>query len=323
MGEGSEKAVVAGGCCFFLLLLIGILVGCSFGVLVPNTVGIDFDGTTQKINEGKLFPNGRHYIGLGHVFLQFPTSLQTVEFADMTSRADRDDPKFGSSSALSCGSKDGQALDIELSFFFRIDTANVASVVGIYKAYRTNYMNTVISLAQDAIKNTAVFFNTVEFFTNRTEISALMHENIKTTLKEMSMDLYSTQLRNIKLTSNFESKVVDKIVSAQTDKTAQETGKALAVKADTGVINQKASTEIAVIRANAQSSSSVMTGSAAASAVKTRIEADAKALGTLKTGLLDSNDQVLQFLWSQTLQNDAGSKLIVGLDKNPVIVSAV
>ena len=37
--------------------------------------------------------------------------------------------------------------------------------------------------------------------------------------------------------------------------------------------------------------------------------------------LLTNNAQVLQYLWSQTLRDDTHSKLLVGLDSNPAIIS--
>ena len=62
-------------------------------------------------------------------------------------------------------------------------------------------------------------------------------------------------------------------------------------------------------------------GTASANAAKRKIEADSGALKLLKADLLSNNAQVLQYLWSQTLRDDTHSKLLVGLDSNPAIVS--
>ena len=62
-------------------------------------------------------------------------------------------------------------------------------------------------------------------------------------------------------------------------------------------------------------------GTASANAAKRRIEADSGALRLLKEDLLTNNAQVLQYLWSQTLRDDTHSKLLVGLDSNPAIIS--
>ena len=99
------------------------------------------------------------------------------------------------------------------------------------------------------------------------------------------------QLRNIKLSDNFEDAIIDKIVSAQADKTATEMGLALQVRADTAVIVQQSDTNIAVMRAGADSEAVVTTGTASAMAAKQKIEADSAALKLLKADLLSNNAQ--------------------------------
>lgn len=318
MSEGSEqKASIIGGCCCVLFLISGGLVGCSFSVLEYNQVGIDFDATSQSINEDKLYTNGRHFIGLAHSFFVYPTYLLTVEFAE-TSHAGSAD---GQSGVLNAGSKDGQAIDIELSFFVRIDTSQVSNVVNLYKEYRTTFMPTVIGKAKDAVKGTTVQFETLEFFTNRTDISNEIHSALSNKLATMSMTVEAVQLRNIKLSTNFESAIIDKIVSAQADKTASQMGLAKLVLANTKVFVQTSDSTIAVIQAEANSEANITMGAASANAVRERIEADSSALKLLKADLLSNNAQVLQYLWSQTLRDDTSSKLLVGLDTNPAIVS--
>lgn len=318
MADDPPKGAVIGGCCFILLIISGGLVGCSFSTLGYHHVGLDFDATSQSLNEDKLFGSGRHFIGLAHSFIQYPTYLHTIEFAEGSSI---DGPTSGSSGPLSCGSKDGQAIVVELSFFMRINTSDVMNVVNIYKEYRTSYMPTVISRAQDAVKGTTVLFETLEFFTNRSKIAEAIHGSLSVSLASMSMLVEAVQLRDIQLSSNFEQAIIDKIVSAQADKTATEMGLAQQVIADTGVFVQRADTEIAVLTADASSEAVVTTGSATADASKRKIEADSDALKLLKTGLLSNNAQVLQYLWTQTLRDDRHSKLLVGLENNPAIVS--
>jgi len=314
---GREKQTVLGGCCLVIALISGGLIGCSFSILEYNQVGIDFDSTSQSINEEKLFTNGRHFIGLAHSFFVYPTRLLTVEFAERHDTGTAD----GQSGSLTAGSKDGQAIVIEISFFLRLNTKEVMNVVNLYKEYRTTFMPTVMSKATNAIKETTVKFETLEFFTNRTNISTAIHTALSASIASMSMDVELVQLRNIKLSDNFEDAIIDKIVSAQADKTATEMGLALQVQADTAVIVQQSDTNIAVIRAGADSEAVVTTGTASANAAKKKIEADSGALKLLKADLLSNNAQVLQYLWSQTLRDDTHSKLLIGLDSNPAIVS--
>ena len=69
----------------------------------------------------------------------------------------------------------------------------------------------------------------------RSDISDAIHEALSEALAPLSMVVTSVQLRNIQLSTNFEEAIVDKIVSAQADKTATEMGLAQQVQVDTCV----------------------------------------------------------------------------------------
>ena len=203
----KQKATVIGGCCCLLLALAGGLIGCSFGIVGINEVGLDFDSIAVVVDDSKLFENGRFFIGLGHGFLLYPTYLMTVEFKKAGSEdIGWDTDKSASGGVLACASKDGQQLDIELSYFVRIDTSDVSNVVNLYNAHKFNYLQTLVQISQDAIKGTSTQFNTYEYFQNRTAISEAFEKSLSATLQQMYMTVHSVQLRDIQLTAGFEAR---------------------------------------------------------------------------------------------------------------------
>ena len=355
----KQKATVIGGCCCLLLALAGGLIGCSFGIVGINEVGLDFDSIAVVVDDSKLFENGRFFIGLGHGFLLYPTYLMTVEFKKAGSEdIGWDTDKSASGGVLACASKDGQQLDIELSYFVRIDTSDVSNVVN---AHKFNYLQTLVQISQDAIKGTSTQFNTYEYFQNRTAISEAFEKSLSDTLQQMYMTVHSVQLRDIQLTAGFEARapapaararprrrgppprrrvpalrpplstaappspaqtaIEDKIVSAQRNKTMTETGLALQVRADTSVAVSRADAEIKVLQAEAGATAVSTLGEASAGATKTLIDADTTALQGLKSDLLQTNAELLQYLWIETLADASSSKLLIGLNNNPAIVS--
>ena len=115
--------------------------------------------------------------------------------------------------------------------------------------------------------------------------------------------------------------IEDKIVSAQRNKTMTETGLALQVRADTSVAVSRADAEIKVLQAEAGATAVSTLGEASAGATKTLIDADATALQGLKSDLLQTNAELLQYRWIETLADASSSKLLIGLNNNPAIVS--
>ena len=236
----------------------------------------------------------------------------------------------------------------------RIDTSDVSNVVNLYNAHKFNYLQTLVQISQDAIKGTSTQFNTYEYFQNRTAISEAFEKSLSATLQQMYMTVHSVQLRDIQLTAGFEARapappparppppppaptfaplstgappspaqtaIEDKIVSAQRNKTMTETGLALQVRADTSVAVSRADAEIKVLQAEAGATAVSTLGEASAGATKTLIDADATALQGLKSDLLQTNAELLQYLWIETLADASSSKLLIGLNNNPAIVS--
>ena len=81
-GQGDTQGLFIGGCvCCVLLITSAILFGVSWSSLEPNEVGIEYNGNTLSINTDELFTSGRHFLGLGHSFIVYPKTLQTVKFA--------------------------------------------------------------------------------------------------------------------------------------------------------------------------------------------------------------------------------------------------
>ena len=95
------------GCSFCLMILIVItFVILSFSSLPINTYGLDYSPITKQINEN-IFTSGYHYLGFMHKFIEYPTTMQTLEFSD-TNTANR--------GAIEARSKDGLMVNFRAQF---------------------------------------------------------------------------------------------------------------------------------------------------------------------------------------------------------------
>jgi hypothetical protein len=63
------------------IILFSVLLGVSFGTLEATEVGLDYNYNNFQIDSSVLYQPGRYYIGLGHVFLKFPSDLRTIRFS--------------------------------------------------------------------------------------------------------------------------------------------------------------------------------------------------------------------------------------------------
>jgi hypothetical protein len=58
-----------------------ILFVTSWGVLEYTEIGLDYNAITRSIADETYHP-GRYWLGIGHMFLKFPSTVQNVMFSD-------------------------------------------------------------------------------------------------------------------------------------------------------------------------------------------------------------------------------------------------
>jgi len=68
------------GCCSFVVLTV-VMILMSIASLPVNTYGLDYASITKTINPN-VYTSGWHYIGFMHKFIQYPATMQTLDFSD-------------------------------------------------------------------------------------------------------------------------------------------------------------------------------------------------------------------------------------------------
>jgi hypothetical protein len=95
------------GCvsCFGAVILVTLL-SLMINTLDYNKVGLNYSGIFSSV-EKQTYYSGIHFLGLGHYFLEYPTTIQTLEFSN----------SIGSDMpTINCRTADGLSLDLEISF---------------------------------------------------------------------------------------------------------------------------------------------------------------------------------------------------------------
>jgi len=116
-------------CCFVLSVLItgSILLAVSFVVVEPNFVGIDFNANQMEIDTSGVYEAGRHFLGVGHYFVLFPTTEQAMSF-------EGENRIYGRT-------KDGLAVTVELVLYYKLLESD-KDYFGLYYEHGPNYDKT-------------------------------------------------------------------------------------------------------------------------------------------------------------------------------------
>lgn len=180
----------------------------AFSSLEYTELGLNYSTVTNTV-EDKGYTAGRFFLGLGHSFIKFPATVQTIQFSD---EADSSGPSLRSRTS------DGLEVVLEISFQYQV---NASVVYKLYEKYGTSYDPVYVSMAIDLVTSMATEYNATAFFNDRTTIGLAMEDNIKSVFSTSAyVSVPYFQLRSVGLPADFEKAIQDTEVANQDIQTA-------------------------------------------------------------------------------------------------------
>ena len=268
---GKEKFVAGGGCFCALLIAGAIMIGCSFGVLGPTDMGLDYDSINIRINEVDLFENGRYFIGLGHEFIIFPKRLKTIRMSDQASSGggEGEEGEERVTSQLLARTMDGLPVTLDLSFQYRL-MPSAESLVKLYKDFQTDYESAYIRIARNVLRDVAADYQAFNYFYNRSVISSAMRGSLDVALMQHSATVQSFQLLNILLPPRFSSAIEETEIARQEIENAGYQQAVSITEANTRVREAERQAKIILLAANATAANITLQARAIISAAELR-----------------------------------------------------
>ena len=260
---GKEKFVAGGGCFCALLIAGAIMIGCSFGVLGPTDMGLDYDSINIRINEVDLFENGRYFIGLGHEFIIFPKRLKTIRMSDQASSGggEGEEGEERVTSQLLARTMDGLPVTLDLSFQYRL-MPSAESLVKLYKDFQTDYESAYIRIARNVLRDVAADYQAFNYFYNRSVISSAMRGSLDVALMQHSATVQSFQLLNVLLPPRFSSAIEETEIARQEIENAGYQQAVSITEANTRVREAERQAKIILLAANATAANITLQASA-------------------------------------------------------------
>ena len=255
-GCDGVKVKVGGCCCCTVLIASAIMVGCSFGVLDPTQFALDYDTVNFQIADGVLYTGGRHFIGLGHQFIIFPNTLQTVRMGSV-SAGEGSDGETVKTSSLLARTEDGLQVTLDISFQYRL-TADLEQIIKLYSDFQDNYRPAYVRIARNVLRDVASEFQAFQYFYNRTVVGAKMREVLNQALANHSAIVQAFQLLNVELPTRFSSAIEGTEVARQAIENARYQQDVARTEANTRVEEAKRQALIIALEANATAQSTTL-----------------------------------------------------------------
>lgn len=212
-----DRQTAGGSACGGLLVLVIVYIALSFDVLGPTQAGLDFNRIRYQIddtgdNGDGLHSGGLHWLGVGHAFIKFPLTVQTIEFS-------KQGGAYNKGGLLRSRTSDGLEVLLEVSMQYQLQ---FGQILDLYKKFGEEYEAVFVLLAMDTINREATKYDATTFFNNRTKVQEGFTVDMKRIFKDEALcELPFFQLRSVSLPQYFEVAIQTTEVKKQDIKTAE------------------------------------------------------------------------------------------------------
>jgi len=273
-------------CCFIVNFICLILFfPCTMSQLGQFKYGMIRNKVTGYIDLSKQYEPGRYWIGFWQEFVEFPSTLQTIEFAD-----ERPEAGVQHLSVLKSRDKDGKQIMLDISIQYKLHKDSIGL---LYKDMLLEYENIFIAELRDQLAKAANLYAIEDAWQNYDSIVNLMRVRCEAVLQKRYADCWGLQLWGVTLTKRYESKLIQTQVRKQAQKT--ETAKKInaEVRAKTAVLLAEYKKNVTILRSGGEARSYNITQLAVATAQANFISAQAKALHIVKDRVCPGYARVL------------------------------
>jgi len=297
----KKKLILAVLFVVFILVPSIVLFSVSFASLQATEVGLDYNHNTKHVDTN-VYSSGLYMLGLGHTFIKFPTTLQTVDFEG--------------GSQVTCFTLDGLPVTLSLSFQYKFAPS---SAYDLYMKFGLNYEVVYQNIALHQIAEVSAKYTAYQFFNEPTTIGTFLLKSLQDSFATLFASVEFLQLKSVGLPQVFEDAIQDTIVAEQQIQKAGYQLDTAMVQASTMVQNATYIANITLINAAADATNILQTQRATAMAMANLIDIEAISYASVSIDLgFTDADQLLDYIWLETLSEQDSAELFIGFPAAPV-----
>lgn len=362
MAGNKEAGIFGLGIGGLILVVCLVLVGCvavvgffvficSFHIVEDNHIGLKYDKNNFKVKDS-VWENGRHLSGPGMKFVQYPITIQYMEFVGSASRtytmetdiigmppADEETSESDTTinsqyqkigyNTVNGWSLDGQNIYLQVSYFYRVKNEGIYD---LYMNYGEYWVGFLARITYTKIKEISTTFHTLDFFTQRQAISTAILNGMRAVVLEHmgnSIEIDSVQLRDVDVDYAYENSIQEKLIALQSKRQAEVQQQIDTIKEEINQINAETTAEVNLIYAESEAQALQIRGIADAQAdqilfgTETQAYQDANADIAIYSAADQDRTHLFQFMYVNSMRYiDNDISLFMGFEKPIIQVAA-
>ena len=276
--------------CFtsFLLLFFG------FASLEATEFGLNYSWISKNISPN-IKENGLYYIGIGHSFIKFPKTVQTIEFSNQ---------KSANKGPIQSRTSDGLEVTLEISFQYILTKEKIYE---LYTKYGSNYNYIFQNIAVHTLTEEATKYTAYNFFMDRGKIK----DDFQMELNEIFEQLcYSSivflQLRSVDLPSLFEESIQESEVKKQDILRAKAEQNKIMIEVDTKIKAAEYQKDVIINMAEGEAEAIYKQNKADVESLMKMQETQVNVYKNLKNTLGLDNTKLLNLMKSKLIKGYSG-----------------
>lgn len=278
-----------------------ILIINSFSSLEFNEYGLDYSGISKSINPTPQTA-GIFFLGIGHSFIRFPKTVQTLEYSK---------DKKANSGPLQSRTSDGLEVILEISFQYKLE---YSGIFNLYMLYGPEYSQIFDRMGIDVLTDLATGYTAYDFFMERTKIGEAMQTALDQHFRTncfSSVEFF--QLRSVDLPDKFESAIQLSEVKKQDIKKAQAEKEKMVVELETSRIKAEYQKNVTINLATGEAKSITAKNQADVASFKLLAQARANSYQALKDELGLTGPQLLDLIKAKLIRDYNPQNLTIAI----------
>ena len=276
-------------CCIsFLLIIFG------FASLEATEYGLNYSWISKNISPN-VKENGLYFIGIGHSFIKFPKTVQTIEFSKQ---------KTANKGPIQSRTSDGLEVTLEISFQYILTKDKIYE---LYNKYGSNYNYIFQNIAVHTLTEEATKYTAYNFFMDRGKIKDDFQYELNETFERLC---YSTivflQLRSVDLPSLFEESIQESEVKKQDILRAKAEQNKIMIEVDTKIKAAEYQKDVVINMAEGEAEAIYKQNKADVESLMKMQETQVSVYKNLKNTLGLDNNKLLNLMKSKLIKGYSG-----------------
>ena len=276
-------------CCIgFLLILFG------FSSLEATELGLNYSWISKTISP-EVKENGLYFIGIGHSFIKFPKTVQTIEFSE---------EKTANRGPIESRTSDGLEVTLEISFQYILQPDKLYD---LYNTYGPKYDSVFQNIAINILTEEATKYTAYNFFMDRGKIKDDFQYELNLRFdKNCFSNIQFLQLRSVNLPNLFEQSIQESEVKKQDIQKAQAEQNKVKIEIDTKIKAAEYQKNVIINKAEGEAQAIIKQNEAYVEALLRTQNTQTNAFKNLKDTLQLTNENLLDFMKTKIIKEYSG-----------------